>query len=387
MADKLKQVLVIGAGIGGLCAAIALKRRLPETHVTIYEKAPKFAVVGAGLTLWANAIKALRMLDITEERLGGARLLRSELLSSMGRPFSSIDMAEMDRELGASSVAVHRADLHHVLLEQAERLDIAVQVGAVCTGYRQDASGVEAQFQNGSAVSGDLLIGADGIHSAVRAMFLPQVKLRYAGYIGWRGVLHYPDPAVHMRTSEIWGCGMRFGVVPIGDGRIYWFATANYPAGRTPSPAENKADLERRFCSWHAPVDALVQSTPAEDILYNDIYDFKPLPRWSDGRVVLLGDAAHATTPNLGQGACQAIESSVVLARCLAESEDLHAALAQFETQRKPRTSWVTNQSWRLGGIGQLQNGLVCTLRSFGMRAMPDSFFRKQLVQSAGYSV
>jgi 2-polyprenyl-6-methoxyphenol hydroxylase-like FAD-dependent oxidoreductase len=370
-----------------LCAAIALRRAFPAATVTIYERAPQFTEIGAGLTLWANAVKALRKLGVSEEKLGGARLLRSELLESKGKAFSSFNMDELDTALGAPSIAVHRAELLDALLEEAESLGVIVQLGAECTGFRQDATGVEALFSNGSVVPGDLLVGADGIRSTVRQCFLPEVKLRYAGYIGWRGLVNYPYPIAHQRTSETWGCGSRFGIVPIGNGRVYWFATANYPAGRTPTPAESKAEIERRFSGWHVPIGVLAQSTPAQAILYNDIYDFTPLPRWSDGRVVLLGDAAHATTPNMGQGACQAIESSVVLARCLSEETEVRAAFQRYEKERKPRTTWVTSQSWRLGGFGQKQNGFICAIRNFVMRLLPDSYYRKQLIQAAGFEV
>ncbi len=377
------RAIIIGAGIGGLCAAIGLRQVGIEADV--YEQAAAFGDAGAGLTLWANAIRGLRSLGIPEEALRGARVRWSTILEQGGQVLSGLRVEELETELGAPSLAAHRADVHQALL--AALPAGTVHTSMVCTGFTQDESGVTARFADGGTARGDLLVGADGIHSVVRGQLFPEVVLRYAGYPAWRGVTAGDAFARIDRTSETWGRGARFGIVPIGGKRIYWFATGNLPAGVRRDPAEHKADLLRRFRGWHAPIEELIEATPEDKILYNDIFDFPPLQHWSQGRVTLLGDAAHPTTPNLGQGACQAIESSIVLARSLAEAADLPAALLRYERERHPRTAWITNTSWQLGKVAQLENAWVCGLRDMVMRLAPPAAMRGQIVKAAGHAV
>lgn len=227
----------------------------------------------------------------------------------------------------------------------------------------------------------------DGLHSVVRQQLFPQVALRYSGYSAWRGVLSTEDEVALGIAFETWGRGSRFGMVRINEQQVYWFATANVPAGQRQTATQGKDWLRQRFQGWHDPIESILAAMPAEAILHNDIYDFKPIKRWSQGRVTLLGDAAHPTTPNMGQGACQAIESSVVLARSLGQGNDVAASLRQYEAERMPRTAWITNQSWRIGRMGQLENSLVCALRDFMMSVTPASILKKQMGQAASYVV
>lgn len=382
MAVALKHIIVVGAGIGGLCSAIALRKA--GFQVSIYEQAPEFARVGAGLTLWANAVKALRKLKV-EETLSRSRITDAEIRSWKGDLLHHSSMESLEKKLGAPGLAIHRADLHRILL--ASLPANIVQVGKSLVGFEQSSQNVIAYFSDGSTDLADLLIGADGIYSAVRRQAFPSVQLRYAGYAAWRGVVSVRAGVHFDRTSESWGNGARFGIVPIGSKKIYWFATANLPAHRKPSPAERKSELLRRFRGWHAPVEALIKETEPEDILYNDILDFDPLPHWSTGKVTLLGDAVHPTTPNMGQGAGQAIESAVILANCLAEENELQAALTRYETIRRPRTAWITSQSRRLGQVGQIDNPILCNLRNLAVRLAPPSILERTLIQAADYEV
>lgn len=382
MATAIKRAIIVGGGIGGLCTAISLRRI--GLDVKVYEQAEELRAVGAGLTIWANAIKALRKLGVADEVVkAGSKIERGELRTASGRVLSRSHPGELEERFGEPTIALHRADLHDILLNALP--PETVQLNAKCMGFEEDGEGVTASFSDGQQDRAPLLVGTDGIHSVIREQLFPEVRPRYSGYTTWRGVVETRDEAALGTTSETWGCGARFGIVRIDRERVYWFSTANVEAGRKLSPAESKSLLLEHFKGWHHPVELLIESTPPEAILHNDIYDIKPMRKWSRGRVALLGDAVHATTPNMGQGACMAIESSLALARCLAREDDLRASLNRYERERMPRTAWITKQSWRIGRIGQFENRLLCTLRDLFIQLAPDSLTIKQIERAAGH--
>jgi 2-polyprenyl-6-methoxyphenol hydroxylase-like FAD-dependent oxidoreductase len=378
---NIKTATIIGSGVGGLCAAIALRQAGIDAHV--YEKADLLGDVGAGLVLWSNAIRALRMLGLADDALhAGATLQRGEISTAAGRVMKRTDLASHLRLYGEPTAAIHRAALSRVLLARLPAN--AIHLNQKCERVEQDASGTTAHFADGSFTRADLLIGADGIRSAVRGQFFPDVALRYSGYTAWRGVVQTKDESALGITSETWARGARFGIVRMDAERVYWFATANAPAGSLVSQAQRKTTLLALFGGWHSPIPQLLAATPDQAFLQNDIYDIPPMKRWSAGRVTLLGDAAHATTPNMGQGACMAVESAVVLARCLADGASVEAALRDYERIRQPRTAWVTRQSWQLGQIGQIENPLLCAARDAVFSLLPASTMNAQLAQALG---
>ena len=181
------------------------------------------------------------------------------------------------------------------------------------------------------------------------------------------------------RLTESWGVGERFGLVDIGRGRTYWFATKNAPEGEADEPGGRKAEILRRFAGWHEPIAAVVEAADESATLRNDVYYLEPLPRWSEGRVVLVGDAAHATTPGVGQGAAQAIEDAVVLADRLASGDDLNSALAEYEAIRRPRADAVLKMSRRVDKAAQLASPLGWRLRNALVRWQPERAQRRQL--------
>jgi 2-polyprenyl-6-methoxyphenol hydroxylase-like FAD-dependent oxidoreductase len=255
-------------------------------------------------------------------------------------------------------------------------------LGHACLGFAQGARGVQARFADGE-LDCDVLIGADGLHSAVRATLFGASEPRYAGYTSFRGVTYDRCGLPENFGGELWGRGRRFGGCAIDGGRFYWFATLNAPAdARHESAAAQKQDLLAQFAPFAAFVPALIASTPKQAILRTDIRDRPPLSRWVQGRVALLGDAAHAMTPNLGQGACQAIEDALLLARELARHEGIEQGLSAYEQARVARANAVVVAARRLGAIGQWQNPLACALRDGLFSLMPVSATKRQLLDA-----
>jgi 2-polyprenyl-6-methoxyphenol hydroxylase-like FAD-dependent oxidoreductase len=374
------KVIVIGGGIGGLTAAIALHKAGIEAHA--YERASALREVGAGISLWANALHAL-------DELGLADAIRPHVLSELhaglrtwrGAVLSSAASDELTKRFAIPIAVMHRADLLAVLASQVSPQHL--HLNYECAGFVQDAEGVTAQFTNGEAARGDVLIGADGLHSVVRAQLFGDQPPRYSGYTAWRAVV--PTTNTRIVPSESWGPGQRFGIIPLSDGRVYWYATKNLPEGERDAPGQAKQNLLRLFRGWHDPVEALIQATDESAILRNDIYDRDPLPRWSENRVTLLGDAAHPMTPNLGQGGCQAIEDAVVLAACLANCDRVDSALRRYQDRRIPRTSAIVLQSRRIGEVGQWENSVACFVRNAVIRATPSRIKTRQMASAAVY--
>jgi 2-polyprenyl-6-methoxyphenol hydroxylase-like FAD-dependent oxidoreductase len=265
-------------------------------------------------------------------------------------------------------VAIHRADLHDVLLSAAAPDQVIL--GTTVRALEHRAGGVEVELDDGSRLSCDLLVGADGLRSRVRELLCGAVPLRYSGYTCWRFVL--PDELGIQRVAEMWGRGRRFGIVPIGRGGLYCFTTLNGPGDHEPFarlPLEEFRALYRDFGGDVPPIlEALAPETP---LLHNDLCDVLA-PRFVQGRAALLGDAAHATTPNMGQGAAMAIEDAAVLDQELsAGASDVPAALARYERRRRPRVERIREQSWRFGRLAQWSHPVVCLARNTLVRATP----------------
>jgi 2-polyprenyl-6-methoxyphenol hydroxylase-like FAD-dependent oxidoreductase len=387
------KVMVAGAGIGGLSAAIALRRAGFE--VSVFERATELREVGAGLLLAANAQKALRKLGLADAVASlGTPASAGEIRSWRGEVLASIPANELEKKVGALSAAVHRADLQTLLVREVG--EGPLRLGAEVEAFEQDTSSVRVLLAGGHEERTDILVGADGLRSKTRAALFGSEKPRYAGYTAWRAVVELAERDEEFLPwgtgFEAWGRGARFGCAHIGKGRVYWFATANAPEsakdGTPGSPTAPKATLLRFFGSWHPPIGEIIEATEEDAILRTDIYDRDPLGgRWGEGRVTLLGDAAHPMTPNLGQGACQAIEDAVVLARCLHEEGATAVALRRYEQLRSARTTKIMRRSRRIGQIGQVESPLLCRLRDRVLAMTPPKVQLRQLEEVVGYEV
>lgn len=360
-------ITLLGAGIAGLSAAIALQQA--GHTVTLFEAAPQIRGVGAGIVLAANAMQVYQRLGIQDKIVArGRQLAFFNVTSQSGRLLTRADSAEIAQRYGVNNFTIHRGDLHAVLL--AELDPARVHAGKRVTHITQAGESVVVHFADGSTHTCSALVVADGIHSAIRQQLLPASRERYAGYTCWRAVVDVPGLNLQEAT-ETWGPRGRFGIVPLQGDKVYWFACVNAPAQDARMRAWRVADLQRQFAQHHAPIPALLAATRDADLLWNDIIDLAPLDRFAFGRTVLIGDAAHATTPNMGQGACQAIEDAWVLAESLRQQPDPVAAFQAFEQRRLPRTRWIVENSWRFGKVAQWENRLACAVRDWAVRMVP----------------
>lgn len=367
---------IIGGGIAGLTAAYALHQK--GYQVEVFEAAPAIKAVGAGLGMGANAIKAYEALGLAAELTVVCKIMNGfSLLDEKGKIISAANTS-----VAGASYSVHRADLHTFLL--GKLTDVIIHLGKRLKNINQSAASVEIEFEDGTVYAFDRVIGADGIHSAVRSILWPGVKPRYAGYTCWRGVATF-DQELLDAPSETWGKNGRFGMVPLTGNRIYWFACVNTTANDPLMKKWTISDLVRRFGAYHAPIRRVLEQTDPTQVIWSDICDLKPMDQFAWGNIVLIGDAAHATTPNMGQGACQAIEDAVILANLMDKYGN--TAFQKFEAVRKPRVHWIVNQSWRLGKVAQLENDLMIGLRNVLFRMLPTKSNEKVIAKVADFQL
>jgi len=374
-----KKAIIIGGGIGGVTAAIALKRA--GLDVTVYEQAEELQEVGSGLPLWTNALRTLNVIGLTDglEKLG-VHVTSVRVTTWKGDTLTDTKNDKYLKKLGTITIVVHRAELLTLLLKTLGEGN--VQLGMTCVDFTQNASGVTAKFANGREVRGDILIGADGIHSVTRTHLFGLIKPKYVGYTCWRGLAHTPRTGLE---TWAWGKGCQFGITPMSQERAYWFVQKYAPEGEEDKPGGKKNEILALFHDWHDPIPSVIEATAEADILRNDIYELQHLHQWSHGRVTLLGDAAHAMTPNLGQGACQAIEDAIALANCLNETANVRAALKNYEKRRITRANRITRLAHYIGQAVQWENPILSVPRNIIMKNLPVSTAIKQFMWILDY--
>ena len=351
------QIAIIGGGIGGLTAALALQQSGFQAEV--FEQAPELLEVGAAIAIWSNAMRLLERLQLAEKILEyGGIVEELRWMDQNGFLLNRVSISNAK----TPALALQRSDLQRTLRNALPQSSI--HLGHSIVEYSQQGDKMIATFANGQTIEADFLIGGDGVHSRVRKQFINDGEPVGRGYTIWRGTSPVTPAEIPPATGiELYGRGKRFGIGPLGLGRTGWWASAN---------TDHAHQLTDLFTGWYPPVMELIEATPPSSILKTIATDREPNKRWGAGRMTLLGDAIHPTTPNLGQGGCQAMEDAIVLARCFEKYGASEDALRHYERLRHPRTAMLTRLSRYYGRVGQLENMWARALRRLPLSLAPE---------------
>jgi 2-polyprenyl-6-methoxyphenol hydroxylase-like FAD-dependent oxidoreductase len=363
-------VVVVGAGIGGLTAAIALRAK--GIDVEVYEAAPEPRATGTALGIASNATKVLRALGIDLTTDAYCRALEHfELRTARGTLIRALPGAAISAELGHPFVSIHRNELIRTLRSAAA--DIPIHYGAEIVDVGIERCGAaHAVCADGSEVRATVLIGADGFSSAVRTMVVGEQAPCEYGYVCWLATVRFSHPRMAPGyTGHYWGRGQRFGLIDIGGGLAYWWGTKNMPPAQARDWRGPKSDILSAFDGWAPEVVEAIERTSADAIISVPGQDRPVLKRWGRGPVTLLGDAAHPMLTSRSQGASSSVEDGYVLAEAIAHIPDAVRALRAYEDRRRGRARMLVRSSRRLNRLEQAQNPIACAARNLGLRCAP----------------
>lgn len=374
------KVLIIGGGIGGLTTALALHK--VGVAARVVEQAPALRPVGAGITLQANATAVLQALGVSLPEDDVLPIQYGRIVSSTGRTLGSANLADLD--VPAPAVTIHRAELQRALNGALSEAGGQLELGRRLAALRPTESHVDAILEDGEVVSADLLIGADGLNSTVRRMLFGSTGTRYSGQTCWRFACPLPFDGPDA-TIEGWHGTRRFGLVPLSRGRLYVFLVETSPPGTASDDTVTAAFLKQRFHGLDPLLDRVLdhlvdqqQQGEPVGIHHDDLRD-QPHVSFGKGRTVLIGDAGHATTPNLGQGAGMAIEDAAAVAIAVASGAVEPARVSDhLDGTRRDRVVKIQSTSWRLGSVAHWSNPIAVAVRNTLLGWIPDSTARSQ---------
>lgn len=364
------KIAIVGGGIGGLTTALALKQNGQD--VTIYESASEIKPVGAGILLAINAMQVYKNLGIHKKiEKAGAIVSNIQTTDAQLNTISATKLSHFENKYGVCSVAIHRADLHTILADEIGWENIKLSKRLINI---EEGNEFKLHFEDGSSINCDVLIGADGIKSVVRKQLFDEVTFRDTKQRCWRGVCEFDSTSKYNQIAiESWGKGKRFGFVEIGKNKVYWYAVIK------DTMMKENYDLSDLFNEFHPEIVKIINETPKDNIIFSDIKDLQPINQWQKGKVCLVGDAAHATTPNMGQGACQAIEDAYVIGKLFGQEKSVEAVFTQYEKLRLEKAHYIINTSWTIGKVAHYENSIAIWARNFLVKNTPTNIVEKQL--------
>ena len=364
------KISIIGGGITGLSTALALHKLGIKSKV--YEQAPTLNEIGAGVWLQPNAVQVLQFLDIKEKvEKAGAKLHKMEITYPNLKPVKRIKEEIVADAYGNQTIAIHRGKLQAILYEECARLNL-VSLGMKYLQHQREGVKTIINFEH-SSVETDIVLAADGVKSTVRKTMGLSSEFRHTGQICYRGIAKFKLPKhLECEGMEVWAKHRRFGFSQISETEVYFFAVLNKSLCAT---HVNKEDLASFFTDFDPIIAELIK---ASDVLHiAELADLKRLATWHNYNTCLLGDAAHATTPNMGQGACQGIEDAFYISHFIKNHREPYEAFAEFEKHRRDKVDYVVNNSYSFGKMVHHNTGQFL-LRNM-MKLTPESILNKQM--------
>lgn len=362
----MNEISIIGGGIGGLTLGNILKQQ--NIDFTLYESAAEIKPVGSGIMMAINAMQIFDRLGLKEKiEQAGNKIHGISITDEKLKRISKTNVLELEKKYNSCNVAIHRADLQKILAENIgyENIQLNHALNKI-----QKKENYILHFENGTEIESKIVLGADGIHSKVRNQIFGTGKIRNTQQLCWRGLAEFDLPEnFHHEAIEAWGKGKRFGFVRMTDRKIYWYAVIN----KNIHQIENQ--LAENFYGFHPLILEIMEKTLSENIIFNEIIDLAPIPKWHTNHLCLIGDAAHATTPNLGQGACQSIEDAYVIGKLLENHRSFNEVFENFQKTRRKKVNYVVDTSWKIGQVSQWEKGTF--LRNFMFRLVPERFNQK----------
>jgi 2-polyprenyl-6-methoxyphenol hydroxylase-like FAD-dependent oxidoreductase len=371
-----RQVVVVGAGIAGLAAAVALQRR--NFDVAVLEERQDTSS-GAGISIWPNALAALDEIGLGDAvRDAGGRVTAGAMRWRNGTWLRRPHPDRVVKALGEPLVVIQRAKLTRIL--ESTLTPGTVRHGISVSDLAEEADGVRLHLSDDAGIQTDAVVGADGTRSLIARHLNGPLGHTYTGYTAWRGVADCSiDPEL---GGETMGPGVEFGHVPMGSEHTYWFATERAPEGATAAESE-LAYLRRKHSSWAEPIPDLLAATDPAVVLRHDLYDRTQAKIWARGPIVLVGDAAHAMRPHLGQGGCQGLEDAAILAAFAAGADNLSDAFARFAAFRQPRVRPLVRESALFGRIVNLRPVVLSAAAIRASVLVPESVLTRHLAAIA----
>lgn len=360
-------ISIIGGGIGGLTLGNVLKQH--NIDFIIYESAPEIKPVGAGIAMAGNAMQIFDRLGLREKIENAGTKMNALIITDESlKTISKTDVLKLESKSNVCNIAIHRAELQKVLSEDISENIILNK----CLEKIEKKENYHLTFEDKTEIESEIIFGADGVKSLVRNQILKSGKIREAQQKCWRGILTTEIPEKYSHNAyEMWGKGKRFGFVKIKENTLYWYALVNE---KFYSEDINLIEIFKKF---HPDVLDMITKTSKESIILNNIIDLKPMEKWTAENLCFIGDAAHATTPNMGQGGCQAVEDAYIIGKLLETERDWNKVFHLFEKIRKSKVNHIVKTSWTLGKVAPWEN--FTGLRNFVFRNMPESVNQRQM--------